>query len=153
MIRKNKLTEALKQRIQETAEVLSKTAEIPKPALGLDLDGTITDDPCFFKFLADAWMQTKGPVYVITYRHDRQSCINDLATYDMKVTDIILVDTFCEKAKWIKKLGITVFFDDMDEVTTHVAEGVSVYKPRNGGNFCYKSKKWLYSEETGRLEA
>jgi uncharacterized HAD superfamily protein len=137
----------MKNKIKETAEVLAKVAEIPKPALGLDLDGTITDNPEFFKLLASVW---GGPVYVITYRADYDSCVMDLEHFGIEVDRIILVNEFSEKAKWIKKLNITVFFDDMDEVTTHIPEGVTVFKPRNDGNFCFDTKRWLYSEHTGR---
>src|SRR4051812_46263292 len=39
------------------------------PALGIDLDGTIDQDPGFFSRLSEFW---PGPVYIVTYRHDRE---------------------------------------------------------------------------------
>jgi hypothetical protein len=116
------------------------------PALGLDLDGTITDAPDFFKQLVEGW---GGPVYVITYRDDMASCVRDLERYGIEVTEIILVNSLPEKAEWINKLGITVFFDDMDEVTKYIPYTVKVFKPRNSGNYCYDTKRWLYTEDTG----
>jgi hypothetical protein len=33
----------------------------------------------------------------------------------------------------------------------HVPEGVTILKIRNGGNYDFEERKWLYSEQTGRL--
>ena len=38
---------------------------------------------------------------------------------------------------------------DMDEVIQHVKPECKVFKVRNEGNFCFDSKKWLYSDKTG----
>lgn len=42
------------------------------------------------------------------------------------------------------------FFDDMDEVLLHVPQDVTVFKVRNEGNFCFETRKWLYSTIAGR---
>ena len=55
------------------------------------------------------------------------------------------------KAVEIERLGIGVYFDDQDEMLQHVAEGVTVFKIRNGGNFDLETSKWLFSDQTGRL--
>ena len=34
---------------------------------------------------------------------------------------------------------------------THIPEGVTVFKIRNGGNYDFESKKWLFSKMTGRM--
>ncbi len=47
-------------------------------------------------------------------------------------------------------MGISVYFDDMDEMLMHIPEGVAVMKILNGGNFDYALGKWLYSKQTGR---
>lgn len=138
----------LKEKIKNAAEILSNIAEIPKePALGIDLDGTIDEAPGFFSFLAKAW---HGPVYVITYRDDYDSVVSDLERFEIEVDGIILVRNFAQKAQYIKKLNVVVYFDDMDEVLKHVPSNVTVFKIRNGGNFDFKEALWLYSSSTGR---
>jgi hypothetical protein len=55
-----------------------------------------------------------------------------------------------KKADRIRRLGIKVFFDDMDEGLLHVPVEVTVLIVRNAGNFCFDTSKWLYSKATGR---
>lgn len=116
------------------------------PALGMDLDGTIDEAPSFFRFLAASW---PGRVYVITYRDDKGKAEAAAASFGVKA-EVILVNSLSEKAVRIRELGIKVFFDDMDEVLLHIPEDVTVFKIRNGGNFCFDTQKWLYSKSTGR---
>jgi hypothetical protein len=33
----------------------------------------------------------------------------------------------------------------------HIPKGVTVLKIRNGGNFDFESRKWLFSDVTGRV--
>ncbi len=116
------------------------------PALGIDLDGTIDEAPDFFGLLSRIWA---GPVYVITYRDDRFRAEADVARHGVEA-EVVLVNSFDEKAEVIRRLNIKVFFDDMDEVLLHVPKDVTVCKVRNGGNFCFDTKKWLYRSATGR---
>jgi hypothetical protein len=116
------------------------------PALGMDLDGTIDEAPAFFRFLSLSW---PGAVYVLTFRDDRQKAVADVAALVVRA-QVVLVGSLQEKAERIKELGIKVFFDDMDEVLLHVPQGVAVFKVRNGGNFCFGTRKWLYSDRTGK---
>lgn len=116
------------------------------PALGIDLDGTIDEAPVFFAELSKSW---KGMVYVITYRDDELKALEDAEKHGVRVDAVILVNSFEEKSRKIKELGITCFFDDMDEVLQHVAPECKVFKIRNEGNFDFESKRWLYSKSTG----
>jgi len=128
-------------------EILKNVHTVPNPSIGIDLDGTIDESPVFFSLLSNFW---PGKVYIITYRDDLPGIKNDLAKYNIKYTDIISVDSFPQKAKEIDRLGISVFFDDMDEVLKHIKSNVTVLKIRNEGNFDYDDKRWVYSEDTGR---
>jgi len=116
------------------------------PALGIDLDGTIDEAPDFFAEISNSW---KGMVYVITYRDDEKKARDDAEKHGVRVDAIILVNSFEEKSRKIKELGITCFFDDMDEVLQHIAPECKVFKIRNEGNFDFESKRWLYSKSTG----
>jgi uncharacterized HAD superfamily protein len=128
-------------------EILTNVHSVPSPSIGIDLDGTIDESPVFFSLLTNLW---PGQVYIITYRNDLLGIANDLAKYNIKYTDIITVNSFPQKAKEIDRLGISVFFDDMDEVLKHIKSNVTVLKIRNEGNFDYDDKRWVYSEDTGR---
>lgn len=118
------------------------------PALGLDLDGCIEEAPEFFRTLTQVWT---GKVFVITYRTDQAKAELDVAKFGIRCDGVILVGSFAEKAKVIVEKGISVYFDDQDEILLHVPEGVTVLKIRNGGNYDYEARKWLYSGETGMM--
>ncbi len=134
-----------KARLAEAATLLTAAVQIPVQPLGLDLDGTIDENPQFFGLLSRLW---PAKVYVITYRDDRDRTVADLERYGIRYDEIIMVKTFAQKAEEIARLGIGVYVDDMDEVITHIPENVTVLKVRNGGNF--EGGKWLYSKNTGK---
>lgn len=50
----------------------------------------------------------------------------------------------------MREHGISVFFDDQDEVLQHMSRPVLAVKVRNGGNFDYDDRRWLYSSQTGK---
>ena len=127
-------------------EILKNVHSVPQPSLGLDLDGTIDEAPAFFSILSQTW---PGKVYIITYRDD-DGIAATLEKYNIKYTEIISVTSFAEKAQKIKEKGISVFFDDMDEVLMHIPSTVAVMKVRNEGNFDFDDKRWVYSKHTGR---
>lgn len=118
------------------------------PAIALDLDGTIDEAPEFFRLLSESW---PGKVYVITYRSDQAKAERDVAKFGIRCDEVILVSRFDEKADVIAERGISVYFDDQDEMLMHIPKGVTVLKIRNGGNFDFESRKWLFSDVTGRV--
>lgn len=127
--------------------VLENVHKCPQPSIGIDLDGTIDESPVFFRILTSSW---PGKIYIITYRDNLESIEDDLARFHIKYNEIIMVNSFEQKSREIDRLGISVFFDDMDEVLQHIAPNVTVMKIRNEGNFDYEEKRWLYSPHTGR---
>lgn len=116
-------------------------------SIGLDLDGTIDEATPFFQWLSHNW---PGKVYILTYRSDRAKTIRDLEKFGVRYDELVLVKSFAEKAVIIKREGIEIYFDDQDEMTIDIPECVKVFKIRNGGNFDFEVRKWLYSDETGR---
>lgn len=138
----------MKDEINAIAEAFARLQEPVYPALGLDLDGTIDGAPIFFQILSSLW---PGDVYVITYRRDRAQAEADLVNFNIRYDHLMLVDSLEEKAQVITDHGIYCYFEDQDEAIAGIREQVAVFKVRNGGNFDYESRKWLYSDETGKL--
>jgi hypothetical protein len=120
----------------------------PIPAIAFDLDGTIDEAPGFFRALSACW---PGKVYVITYRFDRAKAERDVANFGIRCDEVVLVSSFDQKAEVIAERGISVYFDDQDEMLLHIPEGVTILKIRNGGNYDFDARKWLFSDQTGRL--
>ncbi len=117
------------------------------PNLGIDLDGTIDEAPAFFSALSHCW---PGKIIIITFRDDEAKARADVERHGVRFDELILVNTFAQKATIIKEHDIGVYFDDQDEILLHIPEGVTILKIRNGGNYDFDSKKWLYSNLTGR---
>jgi hypothetical protein len=139
--------EQMKAQIREAADMLLNVLHQPSLSIGIDLDGCIDEAPDFFRSLSQCW---PGEVFVITYRTDQEKARQDVERFGINYTEIILVSSFEQKAEEITKRNIFVYFDDQDEILMHIPESVNVFKIRNGGNFDFDQKKWLYSEQTGR---
>lgn len=118
------------------------------PALGIDIDGTIDEAPEFFSILTTMW---KGKIIIISYRDNLAKAQEDVQSHGVRFDEIVLVNSFKQKAEVIRERNIKVFFDDMDEVIMHIPGDVKVFKVRNDGNFCNISGRWFYSEKTGEL--
>lgn len=136
----------IKEQTKQIKKAMMGIFDQGTPAIGIDLDGTIDEAPGFFTDLSHSW---KGKVYIVTYRDDAEKARADALKHGVRCDEVILVKDFEEKSKRIRQLGIEYFFDDMDEVIQHVKPECKVFKVRNEGNFCFDSKKWLYSDKTG----
>lgn len=118
------------------------------PALGIDLDGCVDEMPVFFSTLTNTW---PGKVYVITYRDDRAKAEHVLKQHNIRWDELILVNSFEEKAKVIADKGIGIYFDDQPEMLKDIPQGVAVMLVRNEGNYDFEAKKWLFSNKTGKI--
>lgn len=121
-----------------------RTIDSSKPAIGLDIDGTIDEAPELFQTLTKFW---PGPIYIITMHSGYPQAILYLQKFNICYDYLFVVASFEEKAKIIKEKNIAIYFDDMDEVIGLIPENVKVMKVRNGGNFY--AGKWLYNDKTG----
>lgn len=127
----------------------ARTAEPSRyPSIGIDIDGCVDEFPEFFRVLASHW---PGKVYVISFRDDRSRAEAYLAKFGVRCCELILVNSFAEKAEVIAREGITVFFDDQPEVLKTIAPACGVMLVRNEGNFDYEDRKWMLSDNTGKL--
>ena len=116
--------------------------------LGLDLDGLLDEANDFFRILARIW---PGEVVVISYRSDYAKAEADLQQLGIEYDDLVLVDSFDAKAEVIVRKQVGVYFDDQPEMLKNVPHDVHVFLYRNGGNFDFDDRLWLFSERTARL--
>jgi len=139
---------SIRDDINEVADATNSLSDNPAPSLGIDLDGCVDEHPIFFQTLTRNW---PGKVFVVSFRSDRDKALADLAEHNIRCDELILVDSFDAKADVIVEKGILIFFDDQPEMLRNIPDNRSVMLVRNGGNFDFEEKKWLFSEETGRL--
>ena len=52
-----------------------------------------------------------GDVVVVTFRSDRDKAVADLQRHGIRYTDLVLVDSFDQKAQVIAEKGIAFFID------------------------------------------
>lgn len=116
--------------------------------LGLDLDGLLDEANEFFKVLAKIW---PDKVVVISYRSDYAKAEADLERLGIRYDELVLVNSFDAKADVIAEKNVTVYFDDQPEMLRNVPEGVHVFLYRNGGNYDFHDRLWLFSDRTARL--
>lgn len=134
---------ALRKKLHESI------GDLPEPVnLGLDLDGLLDEANGFFRLLTRIW---PGQVTVISYRTDYDKAKADLANLQIQYDDLVLVSTFDAKADVIKDKNIGVYFDDQPEMLRNIPEDVHIFLYRNGGNFDFDDRLWLFSERTGRM--
>jgi len=126
----------------------SKDSVTPYPRMGLDLDGLFDEYPIFFKTIASHW---PGKVYIITYRDNRETTEAYIKAQNIRCDELILVNSFEEKAEVIERENICLYFDDQPEMLQNVSSNCAVMLVRNGGNFDYEDKKWMFSEKTGKM--
>ena len=123
--------------------------DLPSPVnLGLDLDGLLDEATNFFQLLARIW---PGNVVVISYRNDYAKAEADLERLGIEYDELVLVASFGAKADVIAEKNIGVYFDDQPEMLKNIPEGVHVMLYRNGGNFDFDDKLWLFSDRTAKM--
>lgn len=138
----------LKDQINTVRDALLNIMDQYNPTLGIDLDGCVDESPRFFSILSQVW---PGNVIVVTYRSDREKAIFDLERHGIKFTDVVLVSSFDAKAEVIKDRGISFYIDDQPEMLKNIPPSVSVMLFRNEGNFDFDDRKWMFSDQTGKM--
>ena len=137
-----------REQITQLSNALQGAPASPQPSLGIDIDGCVDEAPLFFQILTNCW---PGKVFVISFRSDQAKAEAYLAQFKIRYDELILVPSFEAKAEVIREHGILVFMDDQPEVLKHIPESVNVLLFRNGGNFDYEDRKWMFSDKTGKL--
>jgi hypothetical protein len=138
----------LRDQIRQASDVLREVVHQPQPTLGIDLDGCVDEAPAFFNILSHVW---PGDVIVVTFRTDRENAVADLEKHGIRFTDVVLVNSFEAKAEVIVERGISFYVDDQPEALKNVPPNVGVMLVRNGGNFDFGDRKWMFSDRTGKI--
>jgi uncharacterized HAD superfamily protein len=117
--------------------------------IGIDLDNTITECPDFFSLMTNAFSPF-AEIFIITNREKSAKSLQEIELELEKMNvfyqKIIITS---EKADFIIKNKIDIFFDDTDEYFLELPEKVKVFKIREAGNFDFEAKKWIYGRNTG----
>jgi len=110
--------------------------------IGVDLDGTISEYPEFFKLFTQAMSQAGCKIYVIT---DRPPGTEDIVTEQLQGYGITydVMKITGEKSDYILKEGIGVLFDDVDQYFVDLPAEVAVFKIRQKYNFDFAEKRWI----------
>jgi len=118
--------------------------------IGIDIDGTITSAPDFFRQLTEQ-MSEIADIHIITFRPKKYKfeTIQQLSELGIKYDHLVFTDN---KADYIMQNYITIFFEDMDEFIVDLPSSVTVFKIREKGNFDFEEKKWIYTPRTGYNE-
>jgi hypothetical protein len=109
--------------------------------IAVDLDGTISEYPAFFKLVTSAMARAGCKIYVITDRPPGTEAHvgRELERYGITYHTIKITS---EKARYISSEGISVLFDDIDEYFMDLPEEVAVFKVRQKYNFDFSRKRW-----------
>lgn len=115
-----------------------KTATIK---IGVDLDGTISEYPQFFRVFTKAMAEAGCKIYVVTDRipGTRGLVARELRQYGITYHAIKITS---DKAGFLLDEGISVLFDDMDRYFLELPEEVAVFKIRQKYNFDFDGLTW-----------
>jgi hypothetical protein len=115
--------------------------------ISFDLDGTLNGtDSKFFQVITHL-LYPQANIYILTSREPgtEPEIQNELSELNILYDKIIITD---EKTAHVKKLGITVVFENEDEQFQTLPKEILVLKVREDGNYNYKTGRWIGSKRT-----
>jgi hypothetical protein len=77
--------------------------------------------------------------------------IADLQKYGIRCTEVVLVNSFEAKVEVIAERDISFYIEDQPEMLKNVPANVGVLLFRNEGNFDFNDRKWMLSNQIGKL--
>ena len=112
--------------------------------IALDLDNTITASQQsieVFSLLSKLFIKSHE-IIILTNREpgSEKEIADELKKLNICYSQIIIT---AEKADYILKNNIQVFFEDTDNYFLNLPENVLVFKVREAGNFDFMKKKWI----------
>jgi uncharacterized HAD superfamily protein len=114
--------------------------------IGVDLDGTISEYPEFFRLFTRAMAEAGCQIHIIT---DRAPGTHDHVKAELQAYDITYhtIEITGDKARYILEQSINVLFDDVDDYFVDLPEEVAVFKIRQKYNFDFAARRWRNSTE------
>jgi len=109
--------------------------------IGVDLDGTISEYPDFFRLFTKAMAEAGCKTYIITDRPPGTESDVAAELHHYGITYHVIKIT-SNKAAFIQQEGISVLFDDMDHYFRHLPQEVAVFKIRQNYNFDFQRSIW-----------
>ena len=120
--------------------------------IAVDLDNTITADRNsieFFRIITHLLIPENDIIIISdSDEADRKSTEQELSVLGIRHNKLILT---ANKAGYILKNGITIFFENTDEAFLEIPQSVTVFKIREDGNFSFAEKKWITSRRNSIL--
>ena len=120
--------------------------------IAIDLDNTITaskESIEFFSVLTNL-LVAENNIVILTNREpgSEQDIAEELDFLGIEYSDIVITP---DKADYIRKNKITIFFENTDEYFLELGEETVVFKIRESGNFSFAEKKWITSRRNSML--
>ena len=112
--------------------------------IGVDLDGTISEYPGFFRLFTRVMAQAGCKIYIITDRMPGTEAEVGAELEKYGITYHVIKITSA-KARYILDEGVSVLFDDVDDYFLELPEKVAVFKIRQQYNFDFGRKRWRNS--------
>lgn len=112
-----------------------------KMKIAVDLDGTISEYPEFFKLFTKAMSQAGCRIYILTDRPPgtEEMVAEQLQSYGITY-DVMKITS--QKSQYILKEAITVLYDDTDQYFLDLPAEVAVFKIRQKYNYDFAEKRW-----------
>ena len=120
--------------------------------VGIDLDNCITADQNskeFFRIICHL-LHPEYEIHIITNRDksSRRDTVKELEELGIQYSHLELTS---QKAKYILKEGINIYFDDSDTYFLSLPKSVLVLKVREEYNFDYNSHRWIGSKKNTKM--
>lgn len=120
--------------------------------IGIDLDNCITADKnsrAFFRILTHL-LNPEYRIQIITNRDAAswKETSEELKELGIQYYKIVFT---ADKASYVLKHKINIYFDDTDEYFLELPETVTVFKIRESGNFDFKTHKWVMSSRNAEM--
>jgi len=109
--------------------------------IGIDLDGTISEYPEFFKLFTRVMAKAGCKIYIVTDREPGTEVQVKAELQDYGITYHVIEITG-DKVSYILGQGVGVLFDDVDHYFVDLPKDVAVFKVRQEYNFDFVQKRW-----------
>ena len=115
----------------------------------IPLDDAIDCNPRLFSAMTQV-LSGRAEIHIIASSSvgSKENIQKELESKNLKYDYLTLSD---DRVKYVIENQIDVLFETEDSHLQNVPSGVLVLKVRDGENFCFESKRWLYSDSTGEL--